>query len=205
MINFKAIMVSVLMMVAYSPVFAQAEQYIESPTIGTVLPNSPDTSKKTLKTTTTEKLHVKVTMARMKCLALTERNFDQIYVGTAVFRSGGQFDYSRIPTYPHNWPMKIGNEINNQALWKGELEEGQAIIFTLSLIEQDLSVFNPDDLVGLAKLEIRNQHGQFKVSWSTPNSKEGPKTTASAKLHTAEYQFSADKGTYVLNFKVEAV
>jgi len=65
---------------------------------------------------------------------------------------------------------------------------------TLSLVDQDLNKFNPDDLIGVIHIDLKNENGQLRTQWSMPNQNRPP---VAAKVNQEQkFTLSNEHGEY---------
>lgn len=147
-------------------------------------------------------VYPEVSLANLKVITTSEFRHDQLYISVAEYDDNGNIKLTRVPDYPLSWPLKKDQEVNNQKLWAGSLKKGQSIALVFSLVEQDLSVFDPDDLIGSTKLILKNDHGELHAKWSVPNTSDKPLELTGKQPLTQHYQLSGDGGQYSFSVSV---
>lgn len=110
----------------------------------------------------------------MKVLKEGEWFGDNLYFDISILRVNQPTQYIRIPEFPLSWPSSRLNTIKSTMLWSDSLKNGQKVILIVSLMDQDSKPLNPDDVIGLVRVELKNEKGDLHALWSMPNQKSAP-------------------------------
>jgi hypothetical protein len=149
-------------------------------------------------------IKAQVSLLNLIPLKLTERGWDQLYMGITHIGTNGKYQYYRIPEFPLHWIMKKDGKIQNQNLWTGVIKEGESITINLALIEQDESRIEVDDLIGEAQVQLTNAQGQLKANWRIVQANDRKDNTNQVGT-SSEYVFFGDNGKYQLKFAVNTM
>ena len=106
--------------------------------------------------------HLKVTQAQ-------ERDGDELYFDIDIYQPNHIHEYLRVPAKPMSWSAKSMDRFSQIALWNAPLKNGEKVVLLVSLMDNDGSLLNPDDLLGLVRLDLANDGGVLKAHWSMPN------------------------------------
>ncbi|MBI2785884.1 MAG: hypothetical protein HYX60_06110 [Legionella longbeachae] len=98
---------------------------------------------------------------------------DNLYFDISVLRVNQPTQYIRIPEFPLRWPSSKINALKPNTLWSEPIETGKTVILLVSLMDQD-SKINPDDVIGLIRIELKNEKGDLHALWSMPNQESAP-------------------------------
>lgn len=156
-------------------------------------------------------IHPSISLSSLKAIKTQESNGDELYLTVTEYPSVGQSSHKQFPQYPEYWPSAKLSQVSNVPLWNKELKSGESVILIISLIEQDVPPFNPDDLIGTVRVTMKNNNGKLESSWVVQDEKTKPvqlaKTVDMAKLGGStsgaqphQVEFMASDGHYVVNF-----
>lgn len=144
-----------------------------------------------------------VKLVSISKLKASEYTGDELYFAVTEFSSHGDSEYMRVPSYPMRWLSSELDHIQDVVLWKGDILSGEAIQLQLSLIEMDVSPWNVDDLVGTAKLKIKNENDVIRCDW-LKTSNQTVKYSAFNNI-TRNYHFNRDGAIYSAVLKLEKI
>lgn len=99
---------------------------------------------------------------------------DSLYFDITIVRINQPTQYIRIPEYPLHLPSFKAKALKPTTLWSESIDNGKKVILVISLMEQDSKPFNPDDLIGSIRIELKNENGHLNAIWSIPNQKSAP-------------------------------
>ncbi len=133
---------------------------------------------------------------QVKVLKASERDGDELYFDISVYRPGHTTHYLRVPEKPIHWTSRVIERVKSVPLWSQPLKSGQAITLIVSLIDSDMSVLNPDDLIGSMRVDIKNKNGALQISWSMPNRVDGPITIANQNGDVQKFELRDKHGQY---------
>lgn len=98
-----------------------------------------------------------------------ERDGDELYLTLGARVDGESIQYIRIPAKPDHWLSRQIELVKNVSLWSEPLAEGQAVTVNIELNEADAEPLNPDDLLGIMRVRLKNEKGSLTVYWDIPN------------------------------------
>lgn len=130
----------------------------------------------------------------LKCVKTSERTTDEIYFSIKSVDNKGNANYIRVPEYPFHLPIKKNQTFSDILLLKNTIDDNTTITYTISLVENDFSVFEMDDDLGAAVLSLSNKNNKLKQTWRTSDNKEDHPIP--------EYVMTGDNGEYTIKFKV---
>ncbi|AHE66938.1 hypothetical protein [Legionella oakridgensis] len=116
---------------------------------------------------------------------------DDLYFDISILKANQPTQYLRVPKYPLYWPSTELASLKSVPLWSESLKNGQKIILIISLIDQDAKPMNPDDVIGVIRVELHNEHGHLQARWSMPNQKEGPIVSSTGSVQKFELSNNA--------------
>ncbi len=99
---------------------------------------------------------------------------DDLYFDISVLRSKKPTQYIRIPEFPFHLPSSKINTLKSTRLWSEPIKSGEKVILIVSMMDQDSKPLNPDDVIGLIRVELKNEKGSLHLKWSMPNQKSEP-------------------------------
>ena len=128
---------------------------------------------------------------KIRLINAQEHDGDELYFTLSARVGNKPTEYIRIPVKPEHWLSgKIG-AVKKVHLWSEPLAEGQSVTIIVELNEQDAgSALDPDDLLGVMRVKLKNEKGFLRLSWDIPNQTgvNAPKKTAgeAANNHSPE-------------------
>ncbi|MGM9455282.1 hypothetical protein ACTAZI_18335 [Legionella bozemanae] len=125
---------------------------------------------------------------------------DNLYFDISVLRLNQQTQYIRIPEFPLRWPSSKINVLKSKKLWSESIASGERIILIVSLMDQD-SKINPDDVIGVIRIELKNENGDLYARWRMPNQESAPKIGTIKKIQ--KFEFSNDHGHYEVYLSID--
>ncbi|STX93816.1 Uncharacterised protein [Legionella londiniensis] len=149
-------------------------------------PDSPQ--KNTIKPT--------LILNHLKPLKHQETGGDELYMDIGVYRAQKEGRFFRIPEFPKNWPSSQSDKIKKIPLWSEPIKDGETVILILSLLEQDVTPMNPDDLLGIMRVKLKNEKGTLNVQWSIPNRSVGPSTVMGEGGNIEKFELFSEEGQY---------
>jgi hypothetical protein len=106
---------------------------------------------------------------RIKVVKEQDRNGDELYLTLSARVAGESTEYMRIPAKPDHWLSRQIDLVTNVSLWSEPIADGQSITLVIELNEQDAEPLNPDDLLGIMRVQLKNEKGSLTVHWDIPN------------------------------------
>lgn len=153
-----------------------------------------------------EFIDAQLNLDKLECLSVSEQGRDELYFHITEINPQGKYRLHRVPeVHPEYWSVHKGSVLNNIPLYRLTLAEGEAVTLIISLMDSDLSKFNPDDLIGVAKVVVANKKHRLDVRWGLPNANYQPNVKSVKKEQMPEYRMSGDGGDYVVSFSVKSV
>lgn len=142
----------------------------------------------------------KLVLDHIKMVKQGELLGDDLYFDISVLRVNQPTQYIRIPEFPLHLPSSKINTVKSAPLWSEPIKSGEKITLIVSLMDQDSKPLNPDDLIGLIRVELKNEKGNLQVQWSMPNQKSVPVTWAINT--TQKFLLSNANGQYELYLSI---
>ena len=150
------------------------------------------------------KLTVKLTSIKIE--KTSDRTQDKIYFAITEYSNTGRSRESRIPFQPEYWLSQNIKQVKDLVLWQGDIQQGEEVKLVLSLLEQDIPPWNPDDLIGSAELVVKNEKGTLHTEWKIPAYEEIIETEMkpnSKKKGLQEFVFKGAEAHYEVAFDVQ--
>ncbi len=139
---------------------------------------------------------------------LKEQEFggDEIYITLNVRRSGFPVEYIRIPQRPDHWLSRQIDLVKDIHLWSAPVIDGETVTIMVELNEQNMEPMNPDDLLGMMRVKIKNEKGKLDVHWDVPNqwgnehskklADSGAETKVRVSSHVEKFDFQNEDAHY---------
>ncbi len=107
---------------------------------------------------------------QIKLIKAQESDGDELYFTLSARVGNKPTEYIRIPVKPEHWLSGKIEAVNKIHLWSEPLVEGQSVTIIVELNEQDSAgPLNPDDLLGVMRVKLKNEKGLLQASWDIPN------------------------------------
>lgn len=142
----------------------------------------------------------KLILNQIKMVGEQERDGDELFLTLHSHVSGGVMEYQRIPAKPGHWLSRQINEVKNISLWSLPITEGQSATINIELNDEDAEPLDPDDLLGLMRVELKNEKGSLVVHWDIPSRTgiDAPRKRVGEKEDTVSEE-SANVAKFLLN------
>ncbi len=127
---------------------------------------------------------------------------DDLYFEVTQFPTEGEPGDSRIPLYPLHWLSNQLDEVKDLVLWTGVIKEGESTKLTLSLVDQEIPPWEPDDLIGGAQLILKNAKGELNKAWSVPPFAKAKEVELINGTYPQRFVFKGDGSLYDVSFSV---
>ena len=125
---------------------------------------------------------------------------DKLYINIATYSStSGDSDY-QIPEAPLHWDANYLEQVKDIVLWEKGMDDPEQMDIVLSLIENDIPPWDPDDLLGTVKLTIHAQNQHITAQWHADEDAVAL-TPRNHQLH--EYILVGDHGRYVIGLRLK--
>jgi hypothetical protein len=144
---------------------------------------------------------VQVTLQSVEAVKTSERRGDEVFVSIIAYPSSGDPTIARVPMFPMHWLSKELSKVRNVSLWQGTIADDATTLLVITLVEQDLALFNPDDHLGSAQVKITNKNNKITTVWGQPGYKDQPKVEQTGKQNP-EYVMFGDNGEYKVRFRL---
>ncbi len=125
-----------------------------------------------------------------------EMDGDELYFDISVYQANKPVHYLRVPEKPIHWSSKLINKISNVTLWSEPLKPGESVNVIVSLMESDEAFYNPDDVIGLVRVNIKNVKGTLKANWTMPNRSDGPVKMAAQRRGSHKFDLQGKGAQY---------
>ncbi len=133
----------------------------------------------------------------------SERDGDEVYFDVSVYRSNHAEQYFRIPEKPFHWVSQLVGKLSQVKLWSEPIKEGETVVIIVSLIETDASFIEPDDLIGVMRIKLKNEHGVLQARWTMPNHLEGPVTVPTDHNDIQKFDLRGEGSDYEVFLSIE--
>lgn len=114
-------------------------------------------------------LTVALTAAKIRLVKQQEFISDELYFDIAEYTKNGLQQFYRVPKKPLHLSASHLDKIKDFKLWRNTLKEGESMQVVISLIEEDNSPWDLDDLIGVIKLRLQNKEGKLITNWNVLN------------------------------------
>ncbi len=108
-------------------------------------------------------------LKEIKVLQAQESAGDELYLTISIRRPGLPAEYIRVPERPDHWLSRQLDLVKDIQLWSEPIANGETVTLMIELNEQDAEPLNPDDLLGIMRVKIKNTKGSLDVHWDIPN------------------------------------
>lgn len=147
---------------------------------------------------TDTELKPRLVLDHLNVIQAQEKDGDELYFDVSVYRANQAVHYLRVPAKPIHWPSQLMGNISQVTLWSEPLKAGETVTLIVSLIESDALPFNPDDLIGLVRVRLKNAKGVLQTHWGMPNRYNGPAKMAPHSSGTQKFDMQGDGARYNL-------
>jgi hypothetical protein len=121
-----------------------------------------------------------ITLDSIEAKKLSKKSGDKIYISITEYSNLDHGKTTRLPEKTTFWTSKQLAEIKNQILWSGKIKDNEEIKLIFSVVEQDVSSWDVDDLIGSAQLRLLNKNGKIENKWELPVFEEHTEVVLSA-------------------------
>lgn len=147
-------------------------------------------------------LTVNLTVANMQASKQQETKADELYFDIAEYTQKGLQQFYRVPEKPIHLLSTHLKKVNNFNLWHNTLKNGESTEVIISLIEEDYSPWDLDDLIGVVKLKIKNEKGKLVTAWSMPNTTNQGLVLTSKKGELRRFVLTDGKAKYQVDLQL---
>jgi hypothetical protein len=137
-------------------------------------------------------------LERIEVQEAGENPMDELYFDISIYRPHQSAIYKRIPSLPTNWLSYMTPAIQRLPLWSDLLKEGEALTIILSLNDADSPPWDIDDVIGLVKIQIKNNQGRLQVIWGSGTMSPG----VADKVQ--EFDIKGPNGHYYLHLTLKS-
>ena len=106
---------------------------------------------------------------QIKVMKEQEGDGDELYLTLSARVAGESTEYMRIPAKPGHWLSQQIDLVKNVSLWSEPLAEGQSVTVKIELNEGDAAPLNAEDLLGIMRVQLKNEKGSLTVHWDITN------------------------------------
>ncbi|WP_133126722.1 hypothetical protein [Legionella nagasakiensis] len=121
---------------------------------------------------------------------------DELYFDITAFWADKPRKYYQVPKPPKYWASIESDKINSVSLWSEPVKPGQVVILLISLMDIDVLPMNPDDMLGIIRVRLKNVDGVLHATWSIPNRSVGPETIMGQTGDIQKFELSGASGKY---------
>ncbi len=149
-------------------------------------------------------LTTEVRLKSMVVEKLSEKGFDQVYFYLLEQPANKKPKFSRIPKYPLHFALSGKEKKFSSVLWTKDLAPGDALSLDISIMEQDISHFDPDDELSHIKVLLRNQNGRLLADWKNDKHGQRAKELPSSHINGKSYEFNVqgDGARYKMTLEI---
>jgi hypothetical protein len=104
----------------------------------------------------------------------------------------------RLPSKPFHEPSKLIGQFSKVRLWSEPLKVGETVTIVVSLIETDDTPLNPDDLIGLVRVKLKNEAGILQTTWDMPNHQAAAITSKDQSGKVQKFELNGEGSQYEL-------
>ncbi len=151
---------------------------------------------------------------KIKLVKAQEHDGDELYFTLSARAGNKPTQYIRIPLQPEHWLSGKISAIKQVHLWSEPLVDGQSAVIVIELNEQDSSgALDPDDLLGVMQVTLKNEQGVLHIRWDTPYQagENAPQNIAGEVVathvaeshHTHKFDLQNDKAHYEVYMKIK--
>lgn len=148
-------------------------------------------------------LHVTVKLLKIQAMKNVEKSGDEVYFSISEYMVKKEPILTRVPIFPLYWKSKDLSMIQDVVLWSGDIKIDHSASVVLTVMEQDLPPFNPDDLIGSVQVKLKNNKGKIASEWSIPKYRDQPKIEQ-PDSKVPKFFMYGDGSKYAVVFSVEA-
>jgi hypothetical protein len=142
-------------------------------------------------------------LVSIEALKTSEKSGDEIYLDITQYSNLSEPRHFRIPEKPMHWLSKQLPDLKNLVLWQGTLKEAEEVKIIITLIEQDVGLWDREELIGTAQVQVANKGGNFVKKWDIPVFKDPvPEEMAKAGEPRA-FELKGENSDYRLVFSLE--
>lgn len=127
---------------------------------------------------------------------------DELYLTVTELSGSNQNRYYQIPSFPSHWLSRYLKNVRDVVIWQSNQKSCTPVELRISLVEEDLFPWNPDDLLGSVELKVKCDQGQFQKEWSIPNAQITVKSEDVNKQNEA-FSFTGGNAHYRAVFQME--
>jgi hypothetical protein len=144
----------------------------------------------------TNQIKPSIVVNHIKAIKSTENLRDELYFDISVYRAKQPTQYFRIPEKPFHWVSDRLDEVSGLQVWSQPIKAGETVTVIISLIEMDALHLNPDDLIGLMRVKLKNDNGVLQAHWDMPN-----QTKDHNKIQ--KFELSGDNSRYEVDLSLK--
>ncbi len=139
----------------------------------------------------------------IKTIEVEEKAGDELYFDISVYRAKRPTEYLRVPKRPFHWLSQLTGQYSEVKLWSQPLKEGERTTLIVSLIEADSAPLNSDDLIGVMKVQLKNEGGVLRAHWTMPNHVKGTITTEKHGGHIQKFVLNGEGARYEVQLSLK--
>ncbi len=144
---------------------------------------------------------VSLQLRSIQVIQASEKAGDELYFKIMAYSNEGGSQISQVPV-ESVWQSSQLEAVKDIVLWQGTLKDLESIKLVLSLVEQDLPPFDPDDILGSAQVVLQNQGDQLYTTWEVPVFDEKLEVEKLADGDPQQYRFKGQGAHYDVAFSV---
>lgn len=148
-------------------------------------------------------LKPRLLLDHLNVIQAQEMDGDELYFDISVYRANKTVEYIRVPAKPEHFPSQLASKLSKIPLWSAPVKEGETVTLLVSLMESDASIFNPDDLIGIVRLQLKNAGGVLQSRWNMPNQGAGFKKLSKHRTGVKKFNLAGEGAHYEVYLSLE--
>lgn len=141
---------------------------------------------------------VTVMLDSIEAEKLSKKSGDKIYINITESSNLGSSHTTRMPEKPILSFLKQSSEFKNLKLWQGNIRENEEIKLIFSVVEEDFSPWDIDNLIGSAQLILSKKNGKLDTKWELPIFEEN--TVIQVQGKSPQYLMKGEHSHYRVSF-----
>lgn len=143
---------------------------------------------------------ISIKLEELEKVTSQEKGGDELYFSITEYPATSPARHYQVPSFPSHWVSDYFKSLKNIVLWQKDMTTCEPTEIIFSLVEEDLPPWDPDDLLGSAKLKISCEAGKVVKEWTVPNKEI---TTEENMNDKTVFEFKGEGADYRATFKVE--
>lgn len=142
-----------------------------------------------------------IVLHSIEAIKVQEQKGDELYLHLTEYPQDAKPTLARFPDFPGYWLSKNLANVKDVVIYTSSINKDKITEIIVSLIEQDLPPWAPDDHLGSIKLKLKNNNDLLEVNWESKQYNDPAFTKQSTNLDCS-FMFSDGKAKYLARFKL---